>query len=394
MKHPPIISFSVIFLSVVGTLLSQAPGDVRSIEIARVPNQVMTFRVLDADSGRPLERARLSVPFFYEGGESENVTTNSDADGHILLLGPNRPGYDGFNAFVSLEGYVGKIVNLRVSRGLPSEYVFRLNRGVPIGGVVRNERGQPIEGVEVKLRTPGINSNDPEHIHFHGQKITTDENGQWTTSRIPGGTMEVRLHFVHPDYKKLSTTVNVEDGTQNADVLEKGHNLTGKVIGWDNRPVAGASVREYHNRGSSEPKLSVRTDGNGHFSIPNVTDGPIELVVEAEGNAPVLKEILMVPNMEPILFLLEKGGVFRGRVTDTDGNPISDARVLTDSDNHGRRPVFWITTTDNDGRFQWDSAPVNNTLFWFEAKGFEVIRDRLLSTDGKFHEIILKKKSK
>jgi hypothetical protein len=352
----------------------------------------MEFRIVEARSGNPIKGAKLSVPFFYAGGVSEGRTEFSAGDGRVLLRAPQRPGFRGFNVFCSHEGYVGKVINLNAARGIPSEYVFRLEPGVSIGGAVVDDSQRPIEGVEIKLSTPGLNTADMEHIHYHGDPIRTDEQGRWRTARIPAQSSEVRLNLVHPEYQKTPVTVNVADALNNRTVLQKGYEVSGTVIGWDDQPVAGASVREYHNRGSSEPKMETKSDADGRFQFTNVPAGEMELVVEAPGNAPVVRTVRVFPNVEPLVFILEKGGVFNGRVIDSEGNPVAAARVLTDSDNRGRRPVFWITATDADGRFYWDSAPVEPTLFWFEAPGYRVIRFRRLSTDGTDHEIILRKR--
>jgi hypothetical protein len=45
-----------------------------------------------------------------------------------------------------------------------------------------------------------------------------------------------------------------------------------------------------------------------------------------------------------------------------------------------------------DGRFEWDSAPVQETCFWFEADGYQAIRGLSLVADGSDHKIELKTK--
>ena len=51
------------------------------------------------------------------------------------------------------------------------------------------------------------------------------------------------------------------------------------------------------------------------------------------------------------------------------------------------------TQTDAEGRFEWDSAPAEEVLFWFEAEGFKWIRDLPLLPDGSEHEIKLTRKA-
>jgi len=53
-----------------------------------------------------------------------------------------------------------------------------------------------------------------------------------------------------------------------------------------------------------------------------------------------------------------------------------------------------VQSNHADGRFEWDSAPDDPVLFWSELDGFEVIRGRLLTADGREHEINLMGKTK
>ena len=87
--------------------------------------------------------------------------------------------------------------------------------------------------------------------------------------------------------------------------------------------------------------------------------------------------------------VLAQGNLFRGRVVDEAGNPIPNAVVRTDSDDQGLIKFRWLTETDPDGRFSWNSAPAEPVLFWFEANGYKVIRDLPLLPDGSEHEIVL-----
>jgi hypothetical protein len=43
------------------------------------------------------------------------------------------------------------------------------------------------------------------------------------------------------------------------------------------------------------------------------------------------------------------------------------------------------------GRFEWNSAPDEKTLFWFEKNGFQVIRNMMLMPNGKDYEITLQR---
>ena len=55
--------------------------------------------------------------------------------------------------------------------------------------------------------------------------------------------------------------------------------------------------------------------------------------------------------------------------------------------------VEWLTHTDADGRFAWDSAPTEETCFWLEADVYLIIRSFPILPDGMDHEIKMKRKN-
>jgi hypothetical protein len=78
---------------------------------------------------------------------------------------------------------------------------------------------------------------------------------------------------------------------------------------------------------------------------------------------------------------------------DETGTPIQNTTVRTDCGSDGLDEYQWRTETDADGRVEWASAPAESVLFWFEAEGFEWVRDLPLLPDGTEHEIKLKRKA-
>jgi Carboxypeptidase regulatory-like domain len=135
-------------------------------------------------------------------------------------------------------------------------------------------------------------------------------------------------------------------------------------------------------------------NANGTFTILGISgegEPYVELIVEAEGFAPQSRHIALLAPTNVLKVALSKGNIFRGQVLDETGNPIPDAAVRTDVDNQGLVNFRWNTTTDPDGRFEWNSAPAEPTLFWFEALGYRVQRDVLLVADGTEHQIRLQR---
>jgi hypothetical protein len=141
----------------------------------------------------------------------------------------------------------------------------------------------------------------------------------------------------------------------------------------------------------------VETDGNGEFKLTAIwprNGSEAEIVVECKGMAPHLRKVQLRQPTNVVNFVLTKGNVFRGRVVDEFGQPLVGVACQTDLGKQGCRPFQWFTHTDADGRFEWDSAPADPTVFWFELDGYNVIRDRLLMPDGNDHEIKLVQEKK
>lgn len=144
------------------------------------------------------------------------------------------------------------------------------------------------------------------------------------------------------------------------------------------------------------PHLSTQTDANGEFVLLGLADTSgqtVELVAQAAGLAPQIQIVRLLQPTNTAEFVLAPGNVFRGRVVDDAGQPIAQAAVRTDFDFEKQIPdrFEWLTNTDAQGRFEWNSAPAERVCFWFEAGGYEVIRSHSFLADGTDHEIRLKR---
>jgi uncharacterized GH25 family protein len=117
----------------------------------------------------------------------------------------------------------------------------------------------------------------------------------------------------------------------------------------------------------------------------------VKLAVQAEGFASQTTKVALSGTTNVINFTLAKGNIFRGRIVDETGYPIPNAVVRTDFDfkNQIQTQFDWLTHTDGNGSFEWDSAPAEAICYWFEADGYTVIRGMPLLADGSDHEITL-----
>ena len=178
-------------------------------------------------------------------------------------------------------------------------------------------------------------------------------------------------------------------------VIKRGLTVIGRVSDAHGTPIVGAVVKEFQTSG--QRKLVTATDASGRFLLLGLSEeyGPqAEIAVEARGLASQWRRVDLRAPTNIVDFVLAKGNVFRGHVVDDTGQRLIGVACRTDSDNQGRRPFEWFTHTDPEGRFEWDSAPNEPGIFWFETTGYRPIRNLQLSADGSDHEIKLVRNAK
>lgn len=378
---------------------------------AASPAPVMLFHVFDAETAKPLSGTIIHAVSFGIGGNGKKHDFFTDKDGTAEILIPSNTT---MNAFVVAEGHVPKVVGFLGS--MPADYTIRLNPAMMAGGIVKDEEGRPVAQAKVFIDTPGItvtNMDQKEHIDFQTCPATTDSNGVWNCSYVPlDYTNEITFIVKKKNY--LTTTLIAPVAGKNLNNLElmikNGSTVTGQITDDQDQPIVNAHVTTIDDDMNT---VSAKSDDNGSFILKGVRNAerfysdaafgspfhnmhgnePISasIAVEAIGFAPQTAIVNLSATTNVINFTLSPSRIFRGHVVDEMGHPIPNAIVQTDWNNQGLRAFDWHTITDIDGGFEWDSAPVEPTLYWIEADGYQAKRDVLLVADTSDHEIILKK---
>ena len=357
------------------------------------------LRVVDKETGAGLAGARVRAAYFYAGGVGERHELQTDNDGNAAIPHANVPGKNAsLNVFVGIEGYVPKAISFGRPNDDLKNYLLELDPARSVGGTVVDESGLPVAGVTMQaLRSHSENRNyGTPNTDFQTTKVTTDANGRWSFRHVPReyATLDFYLTCTNYAVTRVPIPVGQPESLNATVVIKRGFVITGRVTDSENNPVVHATVKEHHNYGYR--KLSTETDAGGVFALVGVSDQmmpQMDLVVETKGMAPLLQSIHLLARTNSADFVLTKGKIFRGRVVDEGGNPIPDAVVRTDWCDQIPTRFEWLTHTEADGWFEWDSAPAELTCFWFEADGYEVIRDRPMLPDGTYHEIKLTRKS-
>jgi RNA polymerase sigma factor (sigma-70 family) len=354
----------------------------------------LQLHVVDAETGGGLASARVNAVYFYAGGVSERHQPPADRDGIVLIPEADKPGAKGMNIFVAAEGHVPKCLSWRETTH--TNHTIRLDPALSVGGTVVDEQGQPAPDVKISVKSPGIDPHQPENIAYNGgnSEVTTDASGQWVCPYVPREYETVTLILTCDGYAVTHAAVPVgkPESAKTTLVIKRGSTVTGRVLDPEGRPVAEATVREMHNFDARQQSTPTARDGTFIIQgvwVPDPADPKMNLIVQANGFAPQIQTVQCVEPSNLANFTLSKASIFRGRVVDEAGSAIPNATVRTDVGSDGLDRYEWLTHTDAEGRFEWDSAPPNSVLFWFEAQGFDGIRHLPLLPDGSEHEIKL-----
>jgi len=152
-----------------------------------------------------------------------------------------------------------------------------------------------------------------------------------------------------------------------------GLEIGGIVVDTDGAPIPDADVR-IGVRFSDNPR-SARTDASGRFSIGGLSVGETMISAQAKGYAPMAQALIITPSTPEVRLTLKAGSVFRGRVVDSDRNPLEGVQVRVDTmqhmDENLRESLSGLKIeTGSDGRWQWDSGPDTDLDFSFSKAGF------------------------
>jgi peroxiredoxin len=135
----------------------------------------------------------------------------------------------------------------------------------------------------------------------------------------------------------------------------------------------------------------LQTDADGRFKISNLLPGEIVLTLQAKGLEPQTLDLAVTNQMAELKVAMMPGKIFKGRVLDEDGQPVSGASVQMDRANLEPLEFDWSTTTDGEGRFLWDSAPSGQHPYLITASGYNLRCEPALVADDTEKTITLHK---
>jgi hypothetical protein len=316
----------------------------------------LTVNVTEVETGTPISAAVVSVTTL--GTEkSVSLEGKSDSSGNWHLSIETNGAV--FRLEVKKSGWCPLRLEIPAqSTALSGPISFAMKRAGTVGGTIQDETGKPVAGAQISINFPQKLTG--AHIPLDELYATSDAQGKWESDFVPTGTELLRITVTHPAYSWDGSQPSREELTGKSAVsrVQSVLALTGRVVGPDGHPVAGASVMrgdQYGIRGRQSGNETT-TDSDGEFRFPPQTAGTIQVAAFAPGFGPVIKEAEVGRGAASVELRLTEPHPLRLRVTDLDGREITDATILVAQWGVLRYPP-WEFHDDGGGRFSFGNAP-------------------------------------
>ncbi len=247
---------------------------------------------------------------------------------------------------------------------------FPMKRAGTFGGAIRDEAGNPVAGAHVSASFPQRLTGP--HIPLDDLYATSDAQGKWETDFVPAETELLRIAVTHPDYSWDGSQPSPEELAAKSAVsqVQSVLALSGRVVGPDGKPVAGATVmrgEQYGIMGLQSGNVAT-TDAEGRFRFPPETNGTVQVAAFAPGFGPVIKSAQVGRGAAPVELRLTEAHPLRLRVTDLDGQEVAGAAVRVDGWGALRYPP-WNFHDDGAGRYSLANAPADELKLDITAPG-------------------------
>jgi protocatechuate 3,4-dioxygenase beta subunit len=304
----------------------------------------------------------------FTSGGGNLATETTDATGVAEFLVPGSSSRS-INIRVSLEGFATDRRRLRAASGNMTVDV-ELARPVAIEGRVLGPGGAPQAGAEIQL----VQLDESGGLRGSDARAECAADGRYTFAGLVAGAT-YSLLVVGSDWTLAPASRSVTAPAVDADlVLLLAGSVVVKARGPGPSDTPTFELDERDEDGHFGPCAWTKTppqvvEGTWTVSFSRLAPGVYRTVVSAPGFAPAVSTPVTVDPGVPAETTVElaPGRTITGRVLLGDGKPASSARV--EYERFGHR---FGATTDDDGRFTLDGAPLEALELIFEHVSGEV----------------------
>lgn len=371
------------------TLQIPAKGGLQDFLIGLEPWQSLSGRVVEDESGRPVEGALVAAQIIRTGSiefQGYDDCAETDGDGRFTLtrlrgMTPDKRSRWQYRIAACHPGFAETAVEAAPGNG---RVEIRLKTGCRIFGTVRDYRGQPNAGVNISVWGPGTPV---------VRVVETGLDGTYTTPPLAAGTMKVKASLPHQskarrmrsgrfDFIEETRTVEISDhdrevhfGPTPEHVLWSGTLHDGK-----GRPLELAEIRlkSLDGQGRAGPLLpgavqyTAQCDRDGRFEINGIVPGSylVHLFVPGEDRGAGYE-------LETVNLDYPGEAAKDIRLPDTD---VSGILIDGETGRPVKEGIFWIkafcydphfssqgkrfvTRTDDTGRFRFQGLPAGAYSF-------------------------------
>jgi hypothetical protein len=259
--------------------------------------------VVDSSSGAPVTDFEVSAARTGGGFPIPAASTPVHADDGSFTINDVMPGR--VEIVANADGYVrGSAGGIDVAEGQSIDNIeLRLDRAGRLKGRVSSSDG-PLAGVIVSVIDAA-----PRRMGQPADRGVTDGDGLYELSSVPAGQRNVA--FSKEGFVPATKSVEAAAGKESQlDVtLDRGRELSGRVIDESGQAVAGADIRI-----ESEPIRPVQTDTDGSFTIGGLRDGKLRVFAHKNGYTDAREEV-DTTSQTNVTMTLGRGATINGRVT-------------------------------------------------------------------------------
>ncbi len=330
------------------------------IRIVLHPEARLHGKVVRASDGEPLSGVEVCAGGVVGWGQFANAQVETDEDGRFEL-----GGLSGGTCEVSITGpgdppeWLGSVEDVQLTPGRTTGPVtIEASRGGLLEvSLTPEQEDRPLgdcRGMVILV---------PAKAGAHDWHIGRFDGEPTATMRLAAGTYRIEmLNVTGVSVTETPTErVSIKAGaTTRLEVKARPDTpITGEVVDAAGNPVPGAEVYPLHLM-DPQPQPII-SDDQGRFTVQleELTGGLfrdllILLVIDREGDRAALQE-----HSDQLRITLRRAGRVRGRVTDGEDKPLSDALVRVEivAPHVG---TFWEgewTSTDAEGRYQIGLLP-------------------------------------
>lgn len=318
-------------------------GEPQTPRELRLPAAVeMAARVVSAADGRPLAGALV----WSDPGNARRT----DARGEARVL-TSAQRFSGVQAAA-----VGFLPETWTPAGKPRPaFTFSLQPDLALTGVVVDEAGAPVAGAEITASLGGMPRSLPmaarmRAIQSRGTLVRSGADGRFRWGGLVEG-VDIELRVAKAGFAPTRVDTALPAPGQPAKplriVLRRGRSAFGKVLGADQKPIAGAQVT-LKTSVAADPRSRFRiaiepesqdtfeavTGAEGRFDLGNLPTGRYDLTARGRGWAPLTVPNLEVPEGNRATDLgtlvLARGVALEGFVVDAAGKPVAAAEIHLD----------------------------------------------------------------